>query len=100
MEAKSRPRTWPYTCGIKDMDGSHVLVRRGEVKTDEVEQFIRQVEEELDRAGRARQGPPIVVLRGAEGGGAGAPPVRVEVLVPVHPGTPPPQGFEAASMPP
>lgn len=82
------------------MDGSHVLVRRGEVPAAEVAQFIRQVEEELDRAGKARQGPPMVVVRGGEGQETPAPPVRVEVSFPVSPGTPPPAGFEAQSLPP
>ena len=100
VEAKARPRTWPYTCGIKDMDASHVLVRRGEVPAAEVEQFIRAVEDELSRAGKSRQGPPMVVMRGAEGKGEAEPPVRVEVLLPVPAGTSPPAGFEAASLPP
>jgi len=81
------------------MDGSHALVRRAEVPAAELEQFIRQVEGELDRAGKARQGPPMVVVRGPEGPNGGEPPVRVEVFLPVSAGTAPPEGFEAASLP-
>jgi effector-binding domain-containing protein len=74
-------------------------VRRGEVKAAELEQFIRQVEGELDRAGKARLGPPMVVVRGPEGPRGGEPPVRVEVFLPVPAGTAPPAGFETASIP-
>jgi effector-binding domain-containing protein len=101
MEAKARPRTWPYTCGIKDLDGSHVLVRRGEMQAEEVDEFMRRVEEELHRAGRPRQGPPTVVIRQPTGTpGQGAVALRVEVRLPVARGTLPPAGFEAESVPP
>ncbi len=101
MEARARPRTWPYTCGIKDTDASHVLVKRGAVPASEVEEFIRQVEGDLVRAGSARSGPPMVVMRVHGGGpGEGAPSVSVEVQLPFPRGTTPPAGFEVASVPP
>jgi effector-binding domain-containing protein len=82
------------------MDGTHALVRRAEVPPAELEQFIRQVESELDRAGKARQGPPMVVLRGPEGPQGAEPPVRVELFLPVSAGTAAPAGFESTSLPP
>lgn len=101
MQAKARPRSWPYTCGIKDTDGTHVLVRRAELGAQDLEAFIRTVEDELARAGRPRQGPPMVVVRAPEAAPEGPrPPVRVEVMLPVNPGTQPPEGFEAATLAP
>lgn len=99
-EAKARLRTWPYTCGIKDTDTSHVLVRRAALNPEELEAFVRSVEEDLTRAGRARQGPPIVVVRAAAGAAPEAPSrLEVAVMLPVPEGTSPPQGFEARSLP-
>jgi len=100
IEAKARPRTWPYTCGIKDTDASLVMVRRAAVSPDELASFVRSVEEDLTRQGRARQGPPMVVVRKTAGEAPGAAPrFEVAVWVPVAPGTSPPQGFEARSLP-
>jgi len=101
LEAKSRPRTWPYTCGLKDAEGGPHLVRRARLAPEEVEQFVRRVEEELGSAGGARVGAPVAVI-GHGGGGAGlggpevpADTVGVEVRVPIARGTPPPDGFES-----
>jgi effector-binding domain-containing protein len=68
----------------------------------EVEQLIQQVEEELVRAGRPRQGPPIVVVNSPAPGGRASQPgaVSVDVMMPVAPGTLAPAGFEARSLPP
>ncbi|HEY6098219.1 MAG TPA: GyrI-like domain-containing protein [Anaeromyxobacter sp.] len=100
IEAKARPRTWPYTCGIKETDASLVMVRRAALSPEELESFIRSVEEDLTRAGRARQGPPMVVVSGRADPRPDAPPrVEVAVMLPVAAGTSPPQGFEAKSLP-
>jgi effector-binding domain-containing protein len=82
------------------MDAAQVLVRKAAVPAEEVGALIKAVEEELDRAGRQRQGPPTVVMwaEGAQEQGA-RPPVRVEVRVPVAAGTAPPSGFEVVSIP-
>jgi effector-binding domain-containing protein len=100
VEAKARPRTWPYTCGIKDVDASHVLVRLGEMQAAEVDEFMAQVEDDLHRAGRPRQGPPTVVIRQPSGTSALGPrALRVEVRLPVAQGTAAPAGFKAESVP-
>ncbi len=100
IEAKARTRTWPYTCGIKDTDASHVLVRRASVNPAEVEAFVRRVEEDLTRAGRGRLGPPMVVVLAPERSAPEAQArLEVAVMLAVPPGTPPPHGFEARSLP-
>ncbi len=101
MEAKARSRTWPYTCGLKDSEGGPHLVRRARVAPDEVEDFVRRVEEELQNASGARGGPPTAVIEPREpepAPEAAGPTVGVEVRVPVTRGTQPPEGFEAIEV--
>jgi effector-binding domain-containing protein len=105
IEAKARSRTWPYTCGIKDTEELHFLVRRVEgASSAEVEALVQAAEHDLQRAGRARTGPPMAVLRApAEAGGDlsdPAIPVAVEVRVPVAPGTAAPEGFDVVRCTP
>lgn len=100
IEAQVHTRTWPYTCGIKDTDASLVMVRRGAVSPEEIGAFVRSVEEDLTRAGRVRQGPPIVVVNAGPAPASPEPPrLEVSVMLPVASGTSTPQGFEAKNLP-
>jgi len=105
IEAKARSRTWPYTCGIKDTEELHFLVRTVEGSSaGEVEALVRAAEHDLQRAGRARTGPSVAVLRAKEQAPDAAPDsaaaVAVEVRVPVAPGTAAPDGFDAVRCTP
>jgi effector-binding domain-containing protein len=76
------------------------MVRRAAVSPEELGAFVRMVEDDLTRAGRARQGPPMVVMGGkAEAQADTGARLEVAVMLPVAAGTSPPQGFEAKSLP-
>lgn len=105
MEARTRSRTWPYTCGLKDCEGGPHLVRRTRLAPDEVEDFVRRVEEELGNTASPRTGAPVAVIEGLsldapDAGGPAPDPqtVDVEVRVPVSRGTLAPEGYEAIEV--
>jgi hypothetical protein len=102
VEARSRSRTWPYTCGLKDTEAGPYLVRRARVSPEEVEDFVQRVEEELGSAAGSQVGAPVAVIEGPapEPADDAATPgtVGVEVRVPVTRGTAPPEGFETIEV--